>query len=124
MVLPDVAIPTDWNAETIDLIEMAYRTTGFSKVEGWSIRDLRPGDVLCLAVRSSNANHLAVYVGGNTFIHHPFGRMSCIEPMRDFWRMCTTSVMRHPDTPDLTPQLPTADIMDLIRERYRPQTEA
>ena len=124
IALPQFSIPADWNADTLNLIEMIYEGTGFEKVEDWSIRTLRPADVLCVAVRSGNPNHFVINVGGNRLIHHPFNQMSCSEPMRDFWRMSTCFVLRHPAVPDLTPALPTVNIMDLARARYDLQPEA
>jgi cell wall-associated NlpC family hydrolase len=94
------------------------------KVENWSIRKLRPGDILCVAVRSANPNHLAVYVGGGNLIHHPFGQISRVEPMRDFWRMGTCYVLRHPQVPDLTVQRPKISIMELADGRYDVKAQA
>jgi cell wall-associated NlpC family hydrolase len=118
------ALPNDWNADELNLIEMIWEREGMIKVEDWTIRNLRPGDVLCLAVNSKNPNHFAIYVGGNKLIHHAFGKFSCEETMRDFWRMATCFVLRHPAVPDLTPALPSSTLKDMADARYHPQAEA
>lgn len=120
----DYAIPADHDASELNLVELLFEREGMVKVEGWDLKSLRPGDVLCTAIRSSNPNHLVVYVGDNTVIHHMYGRTSCAEPLRDFWRMVTCYVLRHPDVPDLRPALPQTSIMELARARYFPEAQA
>lgn len=124
MELRDYAIPADWNPDELNLIEMIYQREGFEKVMDWTPKTLRPADILCTAVNSSNPNHFIIYVGGNQIIHHPLDALSRVDEWRDFWRMSTCFVIRHPDVPDLTPQLPDTTIQDLINARYRPQAEA
>lgn len=124
IALRDYAIPHDWDADHLNLIEMIYEREGMSKLQDWSLKTLRPGDVMAVAVRSSNANHLCVYVGENKIIHHPFMQLSREEMLRDFWRMSTCYVLRHPTAPDLTPVLPQTAIQELVNARYNPQVEA
>jgi cell wall-associated NlpC family hydrolase len=77
-----------------------------------------------VAIRASNPNHFAVYVGENKLIHHPLLQLSREEPWRDFWRMTTCYVLRHPAVPVLTSALPETTIKDLVSARYSPQAEA
>lgn len=122
--MTDYAIPNDWDANHLDLIGMIHEREGFEKVEGWTLKKLRPADLLCVAVAASNANHFMVNVGGNQLVHHPLAQLSRVDPMRDFWRMSTLYVLRHPAVPDLTPVLPATSIMELANARYRPQAAA
>lgn len=124
LAMADYAIPHDWDADQLDLIGKIHEREGFEKIEGWSIRKLRPADVLCVAVRSRIANHLVINVGGNQLLHHPVDNMSRLEPMRDFWRMNTCYVLRHPDVPDLTPVKQDITIQELIDARYRVKATA
>lgn len=121
MELRDYAIPNDWDANKLNLIEMIYQREGFKKVEDWSIATLRPADLLCVAHMASNANHFVVNLGGNQVLHHPLGQMSRIDPMRNYFRMATLYVIRHPDVPDLTPALPDTSIKELLDARYQVQ---
>lgn len=116
----DYAIPMDWNANELNLIEMIHEREGFEKVADWSLKTLRPGDVLAVAVRSRNPNHFCIYVGGNEILHHPLDELSRVETLRDFWRMATCYVLRHPQVPDLTEPLPSTSIEELLRARYSP----
>jgi cell wall-associated NlpC family hydrolase len=120
----DYVIPHDWNSDTIDLIEKIHEREGFFKVEDWTLKNLQPGDLLCVAVGASHANHFVIHIGNNLLLHHPLGQKSRTEPMRDFWRKQTCYVLRHPVVPNLTPALPDIDIMDLINDRYSVQAEA
>lgn len=124
ITLRDYAIPVDWNSNELNLIEDIYEREGFEKVADWTIKSLRPGDLLCVAVRARNPNHFCIYVGGNEILHHPINEMSRVETLRDFWRMNTCFVLRHAEAPDLTEELPTTTIQELLDARYRVQAEA
>jgi cell wall-associated NlpC family hydrolase len=122
--LGDYPIPNDWDSDKLNLIEMIYEREGFHKVDDWSIKTLRPGDLLCVAMRRSNPNHFVIYVGENKILHHPLMQFSRTETLRDFWRQTTCFVLRHKDVPDLTAILPSTTIQELADARYRPQAEA
>jgi cell wall-associated NlpC family hydrolase len=118
--VPDFARPLHWNADRYDLIRKGFPKCGFKVThEDWD--DLRPGDVLAMGIITSNADHLAVYVGESEVIHHRFGRTSCKELLRPFWRMATLYVLRHPDVPDLRPKLPDITIEEVLRARFTQQ---
>ena len=124
IALNDYAIPHDWNADKLNLIEKIYEREGFVKLEEWTLKTLRPADVLCIAHRAGNANHFVINLGGNKLLHHPLGQMSRVDDMRDYFRMSTCYVVRHPDVPDLTPVKKDVSIQELLNERYRVQAEA
>jgi cell wall-associated NlpC family hydrolase len=117
--ITNYARPHDWSADSDDLIRKLHEREGFQLVTDWKFKDLRPADVLCVAIGESNPNHFAVYVGDNTLSHHLLWRFSNSEPYRDFWRNSTAFVLRHPDVPDLRPKFPDTDLRSLLNERYR-----
>lgn len=117
--IPNYARPADWRAGNIDLPRLLYEQNGFQMYTDWKREDLRPGDVLLMTIGDTAANHFAYYVGENTIIHHLFGRLSCAEPFRDFWRNSVCYMLRHPAVPDLRPVLPDTDIGSLLRARYK-----
>lgn len=120
ITVPNFARPMHWDADNLDLIRVMFPSCGFQITnEGWD--DLRPADVLAMAIHSGNANHLAIYVGDNEVVHHRWGRTSCKELLRPFWRMSTLYVLRHPDVPDLRPVLPTVTIEEILRARLTGQ---
>lgn len=121
--LKDYPFPIDWDSNQLDIVPRIADAVGAFKVEEWSMKALRPGDVLCLAINSNNPNHLAVYVGNNTLIHHLWLQLSKAEVLRDFWRMSTCYLLRHPDVPDFTPTLPETSIIELARARYNPSPD-
>jgi cell wall-associated NlpC family hydrolase len=116
--IPNFARPQDWNTDKLDLVRTLYPKTGFEIItDVWG--DLRPADVLACSIHSKNVNHLAIYIGDNELLHHRYGVNSCVETLRPFWRMSTLYVLRHPDVPDLRPELPDVNLEDLIRARFR-----
>ena len=115
--ITDYARPTNWSSDATDLMRLGYEREGFAMLTEWKVKDLRPADVLCMAIGERNANHFAIYVGNDTLVHHLYGRMSSKETFRDFYRNHTCYLLRHPDVPDLRPVYPDVDIMDLLRAR-------
>lgn len=120
--ITNYARPHDWSSDNEDLMRKLPEREGFQTITDWKINELRPADVLCVAIGESNPNHFAVYVGDNKITHHLLGRFSATEPYRDFWRNSTCFVLRHPEVPDLRPVLENKDLGSLLRERYRVQT--
>lgn len=117
--LTNYARPHDWSSDSHDLIRDLHEREGFQMITDWKIKDIRPADVLCLAVGESNPNLFAIYIGDNNILIHLHGRISAVEPYRDFWRNSTCFVLRHPDVPDLRPTYPDTTISELLRDRYR-----
>lgn len=115
--ITNYARPTDWSSDMRDLIRSAYLREGFVMVEDWRVDELRPGDVLCLALGESTGNHFAVYVGDNTIMHHLYHRLSSSEVFRDFWRNSVCYVLRHPEVPDLRPEKTDVTIMEILNAR-------
>lgn len=122
--LTNYARPNDWRSEAADLIRDLHDHDGFQMITDWKVKDLRPGDVLCMAIGESKPNHLAIYAGDNLIVHHLFGRFSTEAPYRDFFRTSTCFLARHPDVPDLRPSLPNTNVGDLLRGRYRVQADS
>lgn len=126
MKFTDYARPHDWKSDSVDLIRQNYEREGFKMITEWSMKDLRPADVLALFFGESNPNHLAIWLGeqgkdSHEILHHIYGRMSRAEPF-GFWRNQVSFILRHPDIPDLRPVYPDIDIMDLIRAKTAPPT--
>jgi cell wall-associated NlpC family hydrolase len=121
--ITNYARPKDWDADRIDIIGLTYEREGFDKVMDWTLKNLKPGDLLAMAVGSSVANHLAVYVGNNTIVHHLAYSMSREETLRDFWRKSTCYVLRHKDVHTEEVVKPTVTIAELMDARYNLITE-
>jgi len=119
--LSNYARPKDWDADQIDIIGLSYEAEGFDKVEDWTLKTLNPGDLLCMAIGSSKANHMAVYVGGNQIVHHKVNSMSDVETLRDFWRKSICYVLRHKDVPIVTVEKRDVTLQELLNERNRLQ---
>jgi cell wall-associated NlpC family hydrolase len=117
MELKNYARPSDWNSNDIDLIGLCYENEGFEKVNDWALDKLYPGDLLCMAIGSNVANHLAVYVGENKIVHHITNRFSNDELLRPFWRKSICYVLRHPEVPKIEQVKPKTDLMEILYAR-------
>jgi cell wall-associated NlpC family hydrolase len=115
--ITNYARPTNWSSDKIDLMRLCYEREGFEMITEWKLKDLRPGDVLCMAIGEQNANHFAIYLGNDQLVHHLYGRTSTLETLRGFYRNAICFILRHPDVPDLTPVYPDVDIRSLISAR-------
>jgi cell wall-associated NlpC family hydrolase len=115
--IPNYARPSDWSSDKLDLMRILPDHCGFETITDWRLKDLRPADVLCIAVGESNPNHFAVYVGDDKIVHHRYGRFSNEETLRDFWRRQTAFILRHSQVPDLRPTYPDLDLRDFLRAR-------
>lgn len=114
--------PQDWSSDSLDLIEMCYENENFEKLTDWTVKDLRPGDLLAMAIGERNPNHLAIFLGDNQILHHKAWTFSNVEPFRDFWRHVTCYILRHREVPDLRPVLPDLNLMEYINDRNNPST--
>lgn len=115
--ITNYARPHDWSSDKLDLMELCHEREGFEKITDWRVKDLRPGDVFCMAIGESNPNHFAIYLGDSQVLHHLFNQRSSVEPFRDFFRGATCYLLRHRDVPDLRPVYPDVDIMSLVNAR-------
>lgn len=115
--ITNYARPTNWSSDKLDLMRLCYEREGFDMITSWKPKDLRPGDVLCMAIGESNANHFAIYLGDDELLHHLYGRFSSKEVFRDFWRNSICYILRHPDVPDLRPVYPDIDLLEILNAR-------
>lgn len=120
--LTPYARPHDWESDKLDLIRNHYEAEGFEMLTDWKIKDLRPADLLIMAVNESNPNHIAINLGDGRILHHLYGKRSRIEEFHGWWRNHVSFVVRHKDVPDLRPVYPDVDYMELLRARNSPPT--
>lgn len=111
------ARPNDWDSSVLDIIGHAHEREGFSKVQEWTLTNLRPGDVLCMAIGSSVANHYAIYVGDGKIVHHLTNSLSSEEELRPFWRRCTVYVLRHKDVEYIEPVKAEKTLLEILHEK-------
>lgn len=115
-----------WLEEGVDLYLDNYKSEGFSLVVDAELADLRPFDVLLIAIpdprntKKTKVNHCAIYLGEGMVIHHRLGTLSSVVPYRGWVRNFTTHVIRHKDVVDMTPKTVTEiDIMDRLLPHKR-----
>lgn len=93
IVLPDWDRPTtpeEFNAKP--MFDDCWREAGFYEVER---EELQKGDALLMAIDSSQLNHVGVYVGDQTVLHHLRGRLSSRDLLGEWLLKCTGRVLRY-----------------------------
>lgn len=89
--LPNFERDDDWWKHGQDLYMDNFARAGFRLVEG----PPEQHDVILMALRSSVANHGAVYLGQGVILHHVMGRKSTQEQYLGFWPRITRAIVRH-----------------------------
>lgn len=115
--LTDYARPDLWWNNGMNLYMDHFYEEGFRTVDV-PPRDWKPADALLIAVRSNVANHVAIVVEDGKILHHLWGRLSCIEPIRPYIRNSLLAVVRHKDIDIKIPQQ-EVDLMSLVPEHIR-----
>ena len=115
--MENFARPNDWDAEKDNLIEHCWPKSGFEKLDVDEHWPPRPGDIMVCNVGGSVPNHLVIYLGKNTILHHKVGMLSGSELMRPAWKRYTSFLLRHPDVPNVLEEKPTLDLMEVYREK-------
>ena len=91
--IPNYARPDRfWEDERLDLYERFWRH-GFKPVED---KPVEIGDILLMPIRTPMNSHAALLVDTNLILHHPPGRLSCVDPLRPSWLPRVMTVLRHP----------------------------
>lgn len=91
--LADYDRTDDWWDKGEDLYENHVQQEGFEQLD--SVRDLEPGDLIFMQIRSSVVNHSAVYLGNNLIYHHLPNRLSERAVYGGFFQKCSRSYWRH-----------------------------
>lgn len=125
--LPNYARSADFFADGIDLVTPFLLDEGFSVVDVPLAR-LEVGDGLLMCVPSRHwpegkINHVGVYVGNKTILHHLWRRPSCDDPFDIKWQSRVLSVIRHPSIAEKnavsTKKINVLDVLpDYVKQRY------
>lgn len=125
--LPNYARPNDWwLEENVNYYVDRYKKEGFILLEDPSLEDLRPFDVMLIAIPDPRdlkrvvTNHCAIYLEQGMIVHHRMGTLSSIAPYRGVLRNLTTHIVRHKDIPDFRKKENNKlDAMDFILPHKR-----
>jgi len=100
-----------WEDQGLDLYQM-FVLEGAKTVEDNSIEI---GDVVLVPLLTPFATHACIVVGDNLILHHPPGRLSCVEPLRPRWLNRSLAVVRHPEvTRQNKPKVETVHLHEVI----------
>ena len=90
--LPDFPRLDDWWHKGENLYVENFARAGFKR-----LIDQQPehGDVILMQVLANVPNHGAIFLDGNTILHHLYGRLSCEEVYGGYYRKHTTHVLRY-----------------------------
>jgi len=90
--LPEFSRSKEWETETPRLFEENYPKYGFKEIEPAEIE--RGDGILFKYKESSPACHIGIYLGDETFLHHPPDRFSLIETYSNAYKRRTTRIIR------------------------------
>lgn len=117
--LPNYARSATFFSEGIDLIT-PFLAHGEFKVIDVAPSLLEVGDGLMFSVRQpwmrgqKVINHVAVFVGNGTFIHHLYDKRSCEDYMDSSWTRRLMAVVRHPDVAAMNAAATSKNAIQLI----------
>ena len=124
--IPNYARSSAFFGSHVDLFKSFLQETDFESVD-CSLDKLQFGDGLLLAVPHRTTpigmvNHLAVFVGNGTFLHHPFGRPSCEDYMTPQWKRRVVNVVRSYEVTRANDELfrqSSVDILSLVPDHVK-----
>lgn len=116
--LPNYARSADFFGAGLDLIEPFLQDSDF-KVVDVSPSRLQIGDGLLLHVPNRSTpdgkvNHVGVFVGNGSFLHHLWQKPSCEDYITPQWSRRIMAVVRHPDIAQMTAALFRREPVDFI----------
>lgn len=79
------------NTATYTILEDFFLCNGFVATNNLQKNDV----ILTSSLGIKSAVHLAIYLGDNLILHHPFKRKSRIEPLNSFWKRRIILMVRH-----------------------------
>lgn len=124
--LPNHARSADFFAEGINLVDLFLKDQDFVVVDVPYDR-LQVGDGLLIhmpapRLKVKETNHVAVFVGNQTFIHHVYGKKSCEEYMNPKWGARLMAVVRHPEVTAKNERMiqdSSANLLDLLPDHVK-----
>jgi len=75
------------------MFEGCYFATGFRELT--ETEELQEGDLLLMSVKSKGLNHIAVYLGGNSILHHLANRLSSRDQLDEWLLKCIGKRIRY-----------------------------
>lgn len=91
--LPDWERPRDLTVfNAAPMFENCWSAAGFIEVD---FSTMVRGDAVLMAIKSDTPNHVGVYLGDQTLLHHAYGRLSSSDVYCGFYQDKTRRVLRH-----------------------------
>ena len=82
------------NPRTYNLMLRKYAENGFEKVSS-----IQKGDALLINTVGDvgDPNHIAIYLGDDSILHHIPNKLSCVQQYTSFWKSRTSAILRLKD---------------------------
>lgn len=112
--LTNYARPEKWWEHGFNLYMDYLEAEGFRVLENDSTRNMKPGDLILIAIRSRVPNHAAINLGDGNILHHFYNRRSEVTSYKGMWRNNTLTVARHPEVKNHQPEKKQIDVREYI----------
>ena len=77
------------------LFDRYWKETGFFQIT--DEHDIKRGDAFLMQIEGRGLNHVGVYMGDQTVLHHIRGRLSSCDMYGEWLQKCTGKILRHYD---------------------------
>lgn len=114
--IPNYARPKNFDLPQLDLFSRIASEDFFIERPSLDVKQLQAGDILSFKVRSSNVNHVGVYLGNNLFLHQLHESLPREDNLSLAWLRRLTAVHYHED---IDQQKVLVDLIDLMPDHLK-----
>ena len=114
--IPNYARPKNFDLPQLDLFSKIAREDFFIERPSLDVKQFQAGDILSFKVRSSNINHVDIYLGNNLFLHQLHESLPREDNLSLAWLRRLAAVHNHEDVDQ---QKVLVDLIDLMPDHLK-----
>lgn len=114
--IPNYARPKNFDLPQLDLFSKIAREDFFIERPSLDVKQFQAGDILSFKVRSSNVNHVGIYLGNNLFLHQLHESLPREDNLSLAWLRRLAAVHYHED---IDQQKVLVDLIDLMPDHLK-----
>ena len=109
--IPNYARPKNFDLPQLDLFSKIANEDFFIERPALDVKQFQAGDILSFKIRSSNVNHVGIYLGNNLFLHQLHESLPREDNLSLAWLRRLAAVHYHEDVDQ---QKVLVDLIDLM----------